>query len=110
MLHRLRTGFAAAAVAALTSLSAAPAGADTVLRLVPQADLKILDTTWTNALITRNYGLMVYDTLFALDSNLRPKPQLVEGWTRTIDAMPWPSKLGRGPNFRMDRRSPRRNA
>ena len=67
-----------AALAAAMAALAGASEAQTVLRLVPHADLKILDTTWTNALITRNHGLMVYDTLFALDSKMQPKPQMVE--------------------------------
>ena len=52
-----------------------------VLRFVPHADLSIIDPHWTGVYITRNYGYMVYDTLFALDSAYRPQPQMVESWT-----------------------------
>jgi peptide/nickel transport system substrate-binding protein len=83
----LRNPLVAAALGA-ASLLALGADAQTV-RFVPHADLKILDTTWTNALITRNHGLMVYDTLFALDSKLQPKPQMVESFTRSPDGMVW---------------------
>ena len=51
-----------------------------VLRVIPHADLKNIDPIWTTAYITRNYGYMVYDTLFALDGNFKPQPQMVEGW------------------------------
>ena len=44
-----------------------------VLRLVPQADLKILDTVQTTNNITSNHGYMIYDTLFSLDSKLEPQ-------------------------------------
>ena len=76
-----------------------PASAETIVRLVPQADLKILDTTWTNALITRNYGLMVYDTLFALDSKLQPQPEMVQSFTRSDDGMLWTFTLRSGQKF-----------
>ena len=49
---------------------ASSAGAESVLRLVPQADLKILDTVQTTNNITSNHGYMIYDTLFSLDSKL----------------------------------------
>ena len=43
----------------------------------PHADLKILDPTFTTAYISRNFGYMVYDTLFAQDAN--GKPQAADG-------------------------------
>jgi len=47
-------------------LGGAAAQAQTkTLRFVPHADLKILDPSFTTAYITRNFGYMVYDTLFA---------------------------------------------
>jgi ABC-type transport system substrate-binding protein len=45
------------------------------LKLIPHADLKVLDPIWTTAYITRNHGYMIYDTLFALDENLKVQPQ-----------------------------------
>ena len=61
-----------AGAAALSATSVLPfaigsAGAATksLLKFIPQADLKILDPIWTTAYITRNHGYMVYDTLFA---------------------------------------------
>ena len=38
------------------------------LRIVAHADVKILDPTFTTAYISRNFGYMVYDTLFAQDA------------------------------------------
>ena len=55
-----------------------PATAQTTLRMVPHADVKILDPIWTTALITRNFGYMVYDVLFAKDANLKIQPQMAE--------------------------------
>ena len=49
---------------------AAPAAAQTTLRVVAHSDLKILDPIWTTAFIVRNHGYMIYDTLFALDDKL----------------------------------------
>jgi len=98
MLTRLKMALATSALVAALA-PAPPATAETVLRLVPQADLKILDTTWTNALITRNYGLMVYDTLFSLDSKLQPKPELVQSWTRGPDGLLWSFTLRPGMKF-----------
>ena len=49
-----------------------------VLRVVPSADLTQLDPGFASIVITRIYGLMVYETLFAWDSKLQPKPQMVQ--------------------------------
>ena len=46
--------------------TAQPSG-DTTLRFIPHADLSIIDPYFTGTYITRNYGYMVYDTLFAMD-------------------------------------------
>ena len=45
--------------------STAQQGAGTTLCFVPHADLSILDPYFTGTYITRNYGYMVFDTLFA---------------------------------------------
>ncbi len=64
--------FATAIILATTS-----AYAETVIRVVPRGDLNILDPIWSTVAVTRNYGYMVYDTLFALNSKQEPKPQMV---------------------------------
>ena len=66
-----------AAVMAMPSISRA-AGAR-VLKMVPQANLTSLDPIWTTVNITRNHGFMVYDTLYGLDANLDPQPQMAAG-------------------------------
>jgi len=55
------------------------------LTFIPEADLKSLDPIWTTAYITRNYGYMVYDTLFALDEHFKVQPQMAEKWTVSED-------------------------
>ena len=58
---------------------AGTASAQTTLKLIPQADLKILDPIWSSANITLNHANMIYETLFALDSKFDAKPQMLEG-------------------------------
>lgn len=80
--------------------AAADAAAQTkTLRLVPYADLKVLDPTFTTAYITRNFGHMVYDTLFALDAKGEPQPQMVEKYTRSADSKQWAFTLRQGLKF-----------
>jgi peptide/nickel transport system substrate-binding protein len=65
------------ASAAFLAASCATASAETVLKFVPHSDLKIVDPIWTTAYISRNHGYMIYDTLFALDADGKPQPQMV---------------------------------
>jgi peptide/nickel transport system substrate-binding protein len=46
------------------------------LRFIPQADLRSIDPIWTTAYVTRNFGYLVFDTLFALDRDFKPQPQM----------------------------------
>jgi len=50
-----------------------------VLKMVPQANLTSLDPIWTTANITRNHGYMVFDTLYGMDAQFRPQPQMAAG-------------------------------
>lgn len=68
---------------------ASPARSESILRIVPHADLKNIDPIWTTAYITRNHGYMVYDTLFALDENLEVQPQMVDRWSVSGDGLIW---------------------
>ncbi|MBC7436648.1 MAG: ABC transporter substrate-binding protein [Bdellovibrionales bacterium] len=80
------------------ALAQAPAPAKT-LRIVAHADLKILDPTFTTAYISRNFGYMVYDTLFAQDASGQPKPQMVEKYTSSKDGLQWSFTLRPGLKF-----------
>jgi peptide/nickel transport system substrate-binding protein len=75
------------------------ASAQTTLRVVMNSDLKILDPIWTTAFIVRNHGYMIYDTLFALDGNLRPQPQMVEKYDVSDDKLVWTFTLRDGLAF-----------
>jgi peptide/nickel transport system substrate-binding protein len=57
------------------------------LRFIPQADLRSIDPIWTTAYVTRNFGYMVFDTLFALDKDLKPQPQMADHWTVSDDKL-----------------------
>ena len=76
---------AAALAAALTPAGAHAQSSGKTLSFIPEADLKSLDPIWTTAYITRNYGYMVYDTLFALDEHFKVQPQMAEKWTVSED-------------------------
>src|SRR5216683_36045 len=80
-----------AAAVALAALVAAPAAhaqySGKTIKFIPEADLRSLDPIWTTAYITRNYGYMVYDTLFALDEHFKVQPQMAETWTVNDDKL-----------------------
>jgi peptide/nickel transport system substrate-binding protein len=76
----------AVAAAVLPGVASAQSSGKT-LRFIPQADLRVLDPIWTTAYITRNHGYMVYDTLFALDKDLKPQPQMVDKFTVSDDKL-----------------------
>ena len=73
LLHRL---IACLMMAGIAVLATGPTSAETkVLRVVPHADLTQLDPMFASIVITREYGLMIYEELFAWDSKLQPKPR-----------------------------------
>jgi peptide/nickel transport system substrate-binding protein len=90
-----RAVLAAAALAASVGLAPA-ASAETTLKVALHSDLKIIDPVWTTALITTHHGMMVYDTLFALDEKLAVKPQMVDKWTVSADQLTWTFTLREG--------------
>src|SRR5260370_6604435 len=71
------------------ALIAMPLGAqaEKVLRVVPHADLKIVDPYTTTATITLMHGQMIYDQLFAWNSRLEPKPQMVDSYQISSDRL-----------------------
>ncbi|WGF87377.1 ABC transporter substrate-binding protein [Marinivivus vitaminiproducens] len=75
------------------------AAAQTTLRVIPQADLKNIDPIWTTAYITRNHGYLVYDTLFALDENFEPQPQMVDTYEVSEDGLTYSFVLREGLTF-----------
>ena len=74
-MRRLLLASAVALAAAVSSVASAQ-----TLKAVMHSDLKVLDPIWSGAYIVRNHGYMVYDTLFAMDSNFQIKPQMVDKW------------------------------
>ena len=88
-----------AAVWATAASGAVEAQQPKTLRVVMHSDLKILDPVWTSAFIVRNHGYMVYDTLFALDGDLKVKPQMVENYDVSDDKLTWTFTLRDGLEF-----------
>jgi peptide/nickel transport system substrate-binding protein len=76
--------------------SAALARAETVLRVVMNSDLKIVDPIWSGAYVTRDHGYMIYDTLFATDANGEIRPQMVDRTEISSDGLTYTFTLRDG--------------
>src|SRR6185295_11283766 len=96
---RILTRVLAIAAAATSLAFTAPANAQKVIRAVMHSDLKIIDPIWTTALISGAHGYMVYDTLFALDADLKIRPQMVESWQVSADKLTWTFVLREGQEW-----------
>src|SRR5712692_3931460 len=95
--RRLSAALATAVVVIAGALLAQPVAAQQkTLRFVPEADLRSLDPIWTTAYITRNYGYMVYDTLFAVNEKFEVQPQMVDMWTLSDDKLTYTFTLRDG--------------
>jgi peptide/nickel transport system substrate-binding protein len=71
----------------------------TTLRFVPQANLTALDPIWTSAIVTQMHGYHVFDTLYAMDAQLRPQPQMAQGHEVSADRLTWRITLREGLRF-----------
>ncbi|MBM3534860.1 MAG: ABC transporter substrate-binding protein [Alphaproteobacteria bacterium] len=87
------------ALAAGLALAAAPALAQKVVRIVPHADLKVVDGHQTTATITGQHMAAVYDSLFNWDEKLDAKPQMVETYTLSPDKLTYTFTLRPGLKF-----------
>jgi len=97
----LAGGLAAAAISgapAIIPACAQPSAARTV-KAVMHADLRVLDPIWTTANITAYHGAMIYDTLFGLDGNFAPQPQMVSKWGLSDDKLTYTFELRDGLKF-----------
>lgn len=73
--------------------------AKTVFRWVPQADLTLLDPMFTTAAVTQGHGQLVFDTLYGLDSQYLPHPQMAAGHTTENNGLLWKITLRDGLRF-----------
>ena len=75
----LTAGAAAAALVGVgvPNLTRAQARPPRQARFVPHGNLNVLDPIWTTANMAAYHGAMMYDTLFGIDANFNPQPQMV---------------------------------
>src|SRR4051794_6692939 len=94
-----RRGVLAGAAIALARPALAQGDRASTLRFIPQADVTVVDPLGTTAYPTRNHGHMCWDTLYGIDSQFRPQPQLAEGHVVEDDGKRWTFTLRDGPTF-----------
>ena len=98
-----RRDLLAAGTAAAVSTLAAPRlslGQNArVLRFVPQANLSSLDAIAGTQYVVRNASLLIWDTLYGIDHNVEPKPQMAEGHEVDAEFKDWMFKLRPGLTF-----------
>jgi peptide/nickel transport system substrate-binding protein len=70
-----------------------------VLRAVLHADVRTLDPFWTTQTIAGIHGMLVYDTLFGNDEDMRPKPQMVDKYDISADRKTYTFTLRDGLKF-----------
>jgi len=95
-----RSGLRALALACGAAIAAlAPAVApaqEKVLRAVMHADVRTLDPHWTTQTIAGIHGLLVYDTLFGVDDDFVPQPQMVGKYDISPDKLTYTMTLRDG--------------
>ena len=99
---RRRSLLAASATAFAAPLAAprlAAAQAPRTLKFVAQAGLAVLDPIWSTGFVTRNHGLLIWDTLYGWDEQLVAQPQMVEGHVTSNDGLQWDLRLREGLKF-----------
>ena len=70
-----------------------------VLKFIPQSDLATLDPMFTTASVTRCHAHLVFDTLYGMDANYQPHPQMVAGHVISGDGRQWDLTLREGLRF-----------
>ena len=95
-MSRFKAALLAFAVLASPAAAQAPL---TVLRVVPQADVAVTDPLFTTAWISTIHGTMVWESLFAWDSQLQARPQMAREWSTSADGLTWRFTLRDGLKF-----------
>ena len=99
--RRTFLGAASATLGAAGTMLAAPAVAQParVLRFVPNVDLPVLDPVANTAAQVRNHAFLVWDTLYGLDADYAPKPQMLAGHVVDDGGLTWVLTLRDGLRF-----------
>lgn len=94
--HALQAAVAAPALVSAAARRAMAQDPRKVIRSVPIGDLRALDPIWTTTYLTRNHAYLVWDTLFSLDAQNRPQPQMAGAHEASGDGRTWTFQLRDG--------------
>lgn len=95
-----RTLLGAAAATPFLSLPAiGQSDRSKTLRYVPASNLTVLDPIFTPAAVSVTHGYCVFDTLYGVDANQFPQPQMAAGHTVSDDGLEWQITLRDGLKF-----------
>lgn len=94
-----RRSFLAGTAACLALPAIVRAESSRVIKFVPDADVTIFDPVVSPSWQTRDHAYLVYDTLFGVDDNFQPHPQMVEGFVVENDGLLWKLTLREGLKF-----------
>ncbi len=92
-------GTAARAAAGIAAPALARGASKKVLKLVPDVGLVSLDPVWTTSYQTRDFGYMVYDTLYGQNAAFEPTPQMAAGHLVEDNGKTWKITLRDGLKF-----------
>src|SRR5580765_4169158 len=85
------------------AVTAAPfiarAGIAKALRFVPRWGLAQLDSVVTTDTMTRQFGVMVFESLYSVDEMLNARPQMIEGHVVEDGGKRWTMRLRDGLRF-----------
>lgn len=98
----LQAGTASGLVAAggLAAPAIARAAGNKVLRIVPsEGGVTLLDPVWVVGWPTLTFAAAMYESLYSVDENLLPRPQMAEGHTIEDDGKRWVIRLRDGLRF-----------
>jgi peptide/nickel transport system substrate-binding protein len=94
-----RRFFPRASAAALAAPSIALGQRANTLRFVPQSDVSVLDPHVSTTYVTRNHGLLIYDTLYGFGADYKTTPQMAAGHVTDDDHKRWTITLRDGLAF-----------
>jgi peptide/nickel transport system substrate-binding protein len=97
-MHRRSILLGGAAIAAARPALTQGTAAHT-LRFIPQADVTAVDPMSTTSYAVRDHGHMCWDTLYGLDTDFVPRPQLCEGHVVEDEGRRWVFTLREGIRF-----------
>ncbi len=96
---RRRSFVAGAAALALAAPAVRGDERARVLRFVPNGEPPVLDPITNTVLETRIHATMIWDTLYGIDADYQPQPQMLAGHTVEQDGKQWTLTLRPGLRF-----------